>query len=74
MQIYMKKQYFFQGLDLVLEREKLGLTQAEFADRAGWTQQQQSKIECMCNHALTSELEQAFKKIGVYLEYNEAVV
>lgn len=74
MQIYLKKQYYFQGLELVLEREKRGLTQVQFAEQAGWTQQQQSKMEAMIDHSITPEIEAGFKKLGIFLEYATPVV
>jgi transcriptional regulator with XRE-family HTH domain len=33
------------GFALGREREELGLTQREFAEKAGWTRQYQSKLE-----------------------------
>jgi transcriptional regulator with XRE-family HTH domain len=38
------------GLDIVRAREYLGLTQAEFAAKCGWTQQEQSHLEAADGH------------------------
>ncbi|MDO8302238.1 MAG: helix-turn-helix transcriptional regulator [Sedimentisphaerales bacterium] len=64
MKLYTKA-YFFNGIDLVAERELLGLSQTEFASRAGWTQPYQSKLECSMAHQLTIEIKEGFGAAGV---------
>jgi transcriptional regulator with XRE-family HTH domain len=70
MLIYTKKQYYFNGLDLVVAREQLGLSQYEFSEKAGWSQQQQSKLECMVGHVLTPEIQSGLEKVGIVLEFS----
>jgi len=40
------------GTELVKWREAIGLTQAEFAERCGWSQQQQSRFETPYDHEI----------------------
>lgn len=37
--------YDFEGTDLTKAREELGLTEEEFANKCGWSQQYQSQLE-----------------------------
>jgi len=38
------------GIELVKNRQKAGLTQAEFAQKAGWSQQYQCQLEAPGEH------------------------
>ena len=38
------------GLEMVKKRQKAGLTQAEFAQKAGWSQQYQCQLEAPGEH------------------------
>jgi transcriptional regulator with XRE-family HTH domain len=43
---------YFTGVELVEARERFGLTQEQFAELCGWTQQYQSDLENTPRHDL----------------------
>lgn len=67
MKIYVKT-FYFNGADLIGERERLGLTQAQFAEIAGWRQPYQAKLETDISHCLTDQIEEGLLRHGIILE------
>lgn len=68
LKIHFKQEAYFSGIDLVKVRENLGLTQAAFAKRCGWSQQNQSHLELPgIEHRLDSEKKEALTKIGIHI-------
>ena len=45
-----------KGTELVKCREDMGLTQTEFAEKCGWSQQFQSRIERPGEHEITIDM------------------
>lgn len=63
---HFKEELCFWGIELTRARESLGLSQAEFAERCGWTQQQQSKLEQPgIEHKLDFDKREALAKVGI---------
>lgn len=69
LKIHNEPTLYFLGSDLVRARERLGLSQEEFAKKCGWTQQYQSKLELPdIRHYLTSYKQQQFSQAGLVIE------
>ena len=60
------------GFALSIERAKIGLSQAAFADECGYSQQYQQRLESSGLHEIT--LDTAEKILAVLKEYNQSVV
>lgn len=68
LEVHFKEEMYFWGIDLVKAREALNLSQAEFAEKCGWTQQHQSQLELPgIEHKLDSEKKEALTKIGIHI-------
>lgn len=68
MKVYTKAVCYFQGSELTADREAMGLTQTEFAAKAGWSQQYQASLELPIGHAMNLRIEQGLKANKVTLE------
>ena len=55
--------FVIDGTALVKAREKRGMTQAEFAEKCGWTQQFQSKLEQPTEHEISREAGQSLERV-----------
>ena len=55
LKIFYKKVMYFKGADLAAAREAAGLSQTELAERCGWTQQYQSRLDIPIGHAIDEE-------------------
>lgn len=55
--------FVLDGTELVKARERLGLSQGDFADGCGWTQQYQSQLESPEEHEISLETAKKIKAI-----------
>ncbi len=66
LKVHYKEQVTFTGIDLIRVRNELGLSQEVFAEKCGWTQQYQSRLEIPESvHVLDFNKRSAFKRAGV---------
>ena len=66
LRVQVREQIFFSGVEMVKAREALGLSQGEFAQKCGWTQQNQQQLELPgVLHRLNFSKREAFKKAGI---------
>lgn len=66
LKIYLKEELYFWGFELAEARESLGLSQAEFAEKCGWTQQYQSQLELPgIKHRLSLEKREVLMNVGI---------
>ena len=58
--------FTFTGAEMAKARDSLGLTQAEFAKKCGWTQQNQAILELPgLEHRLNFDKKAAFERAGI---------
>lgn len=59
------------GTELVKQRESVGLSQREFAEKCGWSSSFQCQLESPDLHEITTESAQ--KIIAIFAEYKQSL-
>lgn len=66
LKVHRKEAYYFDGVDLTKAREKLGLTQEQFAEKCKWSQTNQYQLELPnVEHHLDYDKREKFTRLGI---------
>lgn len=66
LKVHRRESEYFLGVDLTKAREELGLTEAEFAEKCNWSQQNQQQLELPgVEHHLSFKKKEIFTRLGI---------